>query len=234
VSGVEADDTTIDSDKCKRLLELLDGLPLAIAQAGAYLQESGTRMEKYIQLYEKQWKDLMESQDQDSMPLQDYQQRSVWTTWTISYDAIRAKNPAAANLLLFWACLDNKDMWYELLAEASIRSTNVADWLSEWLPNIAGNEVKFIAAMKLLRNYSLVENVQDLASYTTHPVVHAWAYHVQSEQERTDFTRLAVAVVGMAVPNEQEKDSSSLQRRLLPHAQQCLRWILADSRAGKD
>jgi tetratricopeptide (TPR) repeat protein len=234
VLAVAADDTTTDSAKCQRLLEMLDGLPLAIAQAGAYLQESGAPIEKYIQLYEQQWRELMESHDQDSVALLDYQQRSVLSTWTISYNAIRGKNLAAANLLLLWACLDNKDMWYELLAEAGKRSRDDEDWTSEWLPNIANNEPKFIAAITLLRNYSLVEHVQDQASYSTHPVVHTWAYHIQNEQERTEFIRLAVAVVGWAVPRRSEKEYSILQRRLLPHAQQCSRGILAASRAGKD
>jgi len=38
---VEADDTVTDLAESERLLGLLDGLPLAIAQAAAYLQESG-------------------------------------------------------------------------------------------------------------------------------------------------------------------------------------------------
>ena len=156
----------------EELFRLLDGLPLAIAQASAYLQQSGISVAKYIQLYKQQWKSLMESQDRAGMPLRDYPDRSVWTTWTISYHAIREKSMAAANLLLLWACLDNKDLWYGLLAEADIQSTVVADHLSEWLPNIANNEVEFVAAMQLLRSYSLVEGLQDLAGYATHPVVH--------------------------------------------------------------
>ena len=52
---------------------------------------------------------VMKSRDGADAPLQDYPDRSVWTTWTISYHAIRKKNEATANLLLLWAFLDNKD-----------------------------------------------------------------------------------------------------------------------------
>ena len=175
----------------------------------------------------------MESQDRAGMPLRDYPGRSVWTTWTISYYAIRAKSIAAANLLLFWACLDNKDLWYGLLAEAKIRSTVVADYLSEWLPNIANDEVEFIATMQLLRSYSLVEGLQDLAGYATHPVVHRWAFHIQDEKQRAVFTWLAVVVVGWAVPKILE-EYSGMQRRLLAHAQRCNQWVIrcvSDTRA---
>jgi hypothetical protein len=59
--------------------------------------------------------------------------------------------------------------------------------------------------MQLLRSYSLVEAVQDLASYATHPVVHRWAFHIQDEEQRAVFTWLAVVVVGLAVPRLQRR-----------------------------
>ena len=224
----------IDAVEREALLKLLDGLPLAIAQAASYLRQSGIGIGKYIELYKQQWKDLMESQDRAGTPLYDYPERSVWTTWMISYHAIRAKSIAAANLLLLWACLDNKDIWYSLFAEAGKKSTDVADFLSEWLPNIADNEVKFLEAIQLLRSYSLIEDVQDLTSYSTHPVVHRWAFYMQDEEQRVVFTRLAVVVVGWAVPDKSEKEYATVQRRLLPHAQRCWQWIMgraADAKA---
>jgi hypothetical protein len=72
-----------------RLLQLLDGLPLAIAQAGAYLLESGVGLEMYLHFYEQQWSELMKTDTVANGPVQDYPDRSVWTTWTISYQAIR-------------------------------------------------------------------------------------------------------------------------------------------------
>ena len=207
-------------------MKLLDGLPLAVAQAASYLRQSGISVRKYIELYEQQWKGLMESQDRAGTPLHDYPERSVWTTWMISYHAIRAKSIAAANLLLLWACLDNKDVWYGLFAEAAKQSIVVANSLSEWLPDIASNEFEFLRAIQLLRGYSLVEDVQDLTSYTTHPVVHRWAFHMQDEEQRVVFTRLAVVIVGWAVPDRSEKEHATVQRRLLSHAQRCWQWIV--------
>src|SRR3954470_11130968 len=115
-----ADCPGIESTEREELFRLLDGLPLAIAQASAYLRQSEISVAKYIQLYNQQWKNLMESQERTGAPLRDYPDRSVWTTWTISYDAIRAKCMPAANLLLLWACLDNKDLWYGLLQRAGM------------------------------------------------------------------------------------------------------------------
>jgi len=211
----------------KRLLGLLDGLPLAIAQAGAYLQESGVGVGIYLKFYEQQWKELMASKDQNDAPLQDYPNRSVWTTWTISYNAIREKDQNAANLLLLWAFLDNRDLWHGLLVAACRDSTIVARRLSEWIGDIASSELHFIKAIQLLRNYSLIENVEDQASYATHPVVHRWAYHFQGEVSREELAQLAVVVVGFAIPNRSRRDYSTMQRRLLLHAEVCSRWVLS-------
>ena len=168
----------------------------------------------------------MESQDRAGTPLRYYPERSVWTTWMISYHAIRAKSVATANLLLLWACLDNKDLWYGLFAEASIKFGAVAGCLPEWLSSIIDNEVDFITAMQLLHSYSLAEGVQDVASYATHPVVHRWAFNIQDEEQQAVFTRLAVVVVGWAVRDRSKKEYSGVQRRLLAHAQQCCQWVI--------
>ena len=133
---------------------------------------------------------------------------------------------ATANLLLLWACLDNKDLWYGLLARAGMNSTEVAESLSEWLARVASDEVEFVAAMRLLRSYSLVEGLQDVSGYATHPVVHRWAFHILDKKQRAVFTGLAIAVVGWAVPETSEREYSKVQRRLLAHAQRCAQWVM--------
>ncbi|RYN56964.1 hypothetical protein AA0117_g13226 [Alternaria alternata] len=150
-----------DAAESERLLVLLDGLPLAIAQAGAYLHESGVGLATYLRFYEQQWSALMESDHLANAPLQDYPERSVWTTWAISYQAIRNRHEHTANLLLLWSFLDNKDLWHGLFAAACAASPVATRMLSGWIGDIAGSEIEFSRAMQLLRNYSLVEQVQD-------------------------------------------------------------------------
>jgi tetratricopeptide (TPR) repeat protein len=207
------------------LLVLLDGLPLAIAQAGAYLQESGGGPGTYLRLYEQQWGELMQSDDLDGDPLHDYPSRSVWTTWAISYQAIRNRHEHTANLLLLWSFLDNKDLWHGLFAATCSRSIVAARMLLAWIGDIASSEVKFGRAMKLLRKYSLVEEVTE-TSYATHPVVHQWAHHSQGKRFATELSRLAVVVVGLAVPESSTRDYAALQQRLLLHAQACSSQIV--------
>ncbi|CAN9217260.1 unnamed protein product [Alternaria alternata] len=214
-----------DAAESKQLLALLDGLPLAIAQAGAYLQESGVGLTKYLRFYEQQWSELMASDDLADAPLQDYPERSVWTTWAISYQAIRERHEHTANLLLLWSFLDNKDLWHGLFATACSRSALVAKMLSEWVGDIASSEIKFSRAVQLLCNYSLAEQVQETGSYATHPVVHQWAHYSQGKRFAAELSRLAVVAVGSGVPESSTRDYAALQRRLLLHAQACSRQI---------
>jgi tetratricopeptide (TPR) repeat protein len=224
---VEADNAFADLVEGERLFKLLDGLPLAIAQAGAYLHESGTGLRTYLKFYEQQWKELMESRELADVPLQDYDY-SVWTTWAISYTAVREKHKATANLLLLWSFLDNGDLWHGLFAAACRASTVAARSLLEWIGDMASNKLEFVNAMRLLRNYSLIEDVPGVESYVTHPVVHKWAYHYQGKHFESKLARLAVVVVGWAVPHA-TRDSSAIQRRLLPHAQVCSQWVLVSA-----
>ena len=215
-----------DKTKVEHLLGILDGLPLAIAQAGAYLRESGVSVETYIKFYEQQWKDLMGSEGETDTPLQDYPDRSIWTTWVISYNAIREKHEGIANLLLLWSFLDNKDLWYGLFTMAYQKSTTTRGNLLNWIRSAVSSELGFSQVVRLLCSYSLVEEVEAAASYSTHPVVHKWAYHYQSLDSRKRIGRLAVMVVGWAVPPKSMCDYSAVQRRLLPHVQACSQYVV--------
>jgi hypothetical protein len=79
--------------------------------------------------------------------------------------------------------------------------------------------------MRLLRNYSLVEEVAETSSYATHPVVQQWAQHWQGRSFATELSRLSLVTVGWSVPESSSRDCTISQQRLLPHAQACSRRI---------
>jgi tetratricopeptide (TPR) repeat protein len=223
---IQADEITLDETERDHLLELLDGLPLAIAQAGAYNQTTGSGLTKYISFYKRQWDELMTPGPLNDPTLKDYPDRSVWTTWTISYHVIREKHEHTANMLLLWSFLDNKDLWYGLLSKACQNDWRAAKMLTKWIGKVANSEVQFIGAMRLLRNYSLIEETTGTTSYATHPVVHQWTRNSQGRQFETELSQLALVVVGRDVPLRNAPDYYTLQRRLLPHAQVCFNHVV--------
>ena len=93
-------DTLSDADRQKALdlSLLLDGLPLALDQAGAYIGETGCSLLEYIQLYHKHRKELLERRSERQKLYTDYKE-SVATTWLISFSRVEQQCPAAAKLL---------------------------------------------------------------------------------------------------------------------------------------
>jgi tetratricopeptide (TPR) repeat protein len=217
-------------------LERLSGLPLALTQAAAYIGQTAVNIDQYLEHYDTMWKDLMEQQDK--YPLQEYAERSVLTTWKISYEQVKSQNEAASNLLQLWSFLYTGDLWYEMIACAKeLKAKTVGrDWLTvlaarikglraktivpDWLTVLAKDRLAFDGALRLLTKYSLVEVKTDTTSYAMHSVLHSWCRYLgASEAERGSFQKLALMIVGTMVPAKSTKEYWIFQRRLLPHGQ---------------
>ncbi|KAG9995258.1 hypothetical protein KCU78_g18031, partial [Aureobasidium melanogenum] len=211
------DDSSVDA-----LLEKLGGLPLALTQAGAYISQTAVSINQYLEYYDSTWKVLMELQDE--YPLQEYAQRSVLTTWRISYEQVKSQSEEASNLLQLWSFLYAGDLWYELVAcTKELRPETV---VPGWRTVLAYDKLRFDRALALLIKYSLVEGRTETASYAMHSVLHSWCRYLGgSEIERSSFRKLAVDIVGQMVPAESMQEYWILQRRLLPHGQEILKGI---------
>ncbi|KAH0349174.1 purine and uridine phosphorylase, partial [Aureobasidium melanogenum] len=216
VSGQPARDESKDLES---LLQKLQGMPLALAQAGTYIRHTNMSICEYLDYYNSTWDDLVEAQN--SYPLQEYAHRSMLTTWRISYQQVESQDWEAATLLKLWAFLDPKDMWYELIA-CAIRLESQID-IPEWLSTLAKTHLKFRGALGLLEKYSLVNNGTDNDNYSMHAVLHSWCRHLASTSSKSQvFSELAVSVVAQMLLREDDKDRAALSRRLLPHGQQLL------------
>lgn len=219
--------------EANELMELLDGLPLALAQAAAYMTETGTSFSTYTRLYKEKWPALMDTSDRRRRPLRNYANGSVVTTWTISYTAIQDTNEAAANLLLLWAHLDNKILWHGLLTPLQ-KSAAAAKQSHVWLTEIAFDELKFVEAVGTLRSYSLIEEAEDQSCYSMHPVVHQWALHMQDYTQRTALSRLSILLVAAALTCLGVGDDHWETRlRLFAHTERCYKKVVKDYAANE-
>ncbi|KAH7145554.1 Pfs, NB-ARC and TPR domain protein [Dactylonectria estremocensis] len=211
------------------ILPLLDGLPLALAQAGTYLRETNMEVSTYVKHYRQRWESLMTKQDQ--FPLEQYK-RPMLATWEMSYEQIRSQDPGTADLLKLWAFLDNRDLWYDLIASAPVACTD-SDILKS-LREVTKDELERADAFRLLSRYSLVSaNTrsldsphEDAASYSMHSVLHQWCSRLSVGQEKVTFLGYAAILVASLVPSEDRSASWKLRRRLLPHSNRVYRWII--------
>ncbi|KAI1325074.1 hypothetical protein F5Y16DRAFT_411663 [Xylariaceae sp. FL0255] len=212
-----------DPESINQLLSKLDGLPLGLAQAAAYLRETGMGFACYLQYYEEQWRDLMEYQGTSTLCRAD---RNIATTWLISLRSIQAKNPAAINLLRIWAFLDNKSMFHELLGAAAKPTVKV---FPEWLRLLATDKLKFIEATRVLLSHSMIERAQgESLCFLVHPTVHKCAAEVGiTATERLELIDTAILLIGLVVPKRKSSDYWAVSRKLLPHAAACSHLLIS-------
>lgn len=215
--GLHADESA-DLD---RLFHKLEGMPLALAQAGAYIRHANISIHEYLEYYESTWDDLIA--EQDIYPLPEYAQGSMLTTWTISYQRVECQRPEAANILKLWAFLDPKDMWYELLACAMELQSQIQ--IPEWLSTLAKSRFNLRSAFAILKKYSLVNDGTD-SNYSMHAVLHSWCRHLASMDSVDEaFPELAASIIAQMTPDVSEGSSWILERRLFPHGQQLLSYL---------
>jgi tetratricopeptide (TPR) repeat protein len=205
------------------LVKELDGLPLALSTAGAYLEQVTTSFSEYLRLYKASWLKLQLTSPQ----LSSYEDRSLYTTWQLSFDRIERQNELSAKLLKLWAYFDRQDVWFELLQHGGSADSN-------WVSQLTEDELSFNEAVRVLCNYGLVD--LDLSSdeqirsrvYSMHSCVHSWTIYVLNKEWDEDLARLALCCTASEVPGHDTAKWWLIQRRLLQHAARCAYFIMTD------
>ena len=142
-----------------QLAQRLDGFPLALATAGAYLKHAQLTFVEYLQLYDFKWN----VSNRRLRALPEYSDRTLYTTWMISFDQIEKEDRQVAQLLMLLAYFDNQNVSYKLLHAGTSKSSPA------WLIELTNEPGDFADAMSILSEYCVVE---------THPVTHSYSIHV--------------------------------------------------------
>ncbi|KAJ8126610.1 hypothetical protein O1611_g7025 [Lasiodiplodia mahajangana] len=203
----------IDDPDAVDLAKELDGLPLALATAGAYLEQTSTSFRSYLRLYKESWARLQTS----SPKLPSYEDRTLYSTWQLSFNRVQQENKHAAELLRLWAYFDSQDLWLELLQ--SYKQHRI-----EWIRETTKDELSFSRTVRKLIEYGFVEinsSVDDLIEsrgYSVHSCVHSWMANVLNQEWSVDLARFAVACIASHAPGRDMDKWWVTQRRLLQHA----------------
>ncbi|MBV9012313.1 MAG: tetratricopeptide repeat protein [Pseudonocardiales bacterium] len=83
----------ISDGEADRLAEVLGDLPLAIEQAAAWRAETGMPVAEYLRLFEEKRAEILDTSAPADYPM------SVAAAWNVSFDELRARSPAAFQLL---------------------------------------------------------------------------------------------------------------------------------------
>jgi tetratricopeptide (TPR) repeat protein len=188
------------------LAEALGDLPLALEQAAAYLEQTQTPPEEYLELLGARSRELF------ALGRPATSEQTVATIWTVSLRRLEQEAPAAQDLLNLCAFLAPDDIPRSLLAAHS-----------ELLPDRLSAAVKDRVALQradgALRRYSLVTLDGDAVSL--HRLVQAVTRHTLTLEQTRTWAAAAVRVVRAAFPQAPanvDLDTWPTSARLLPHA----------------
>src|SRR5258708_22891189 len=110
----EASASHSEIDEATTLVVALAHFPLAIDQAGAYIEETGCSLHDYFQIYQKHRYALLARRGKQAA----HYPESVATTWSLSFQHVEETNPAAAELLRLCAFLPPDHIPQELLTQS--------------------------------------------------------------------------------------------------------------------
>ena len=101
-----------DEQTTMDLLQKLTSLPLAIVQAAAYINENQMALFDYTALLDDTEQTIIEILSEEFEDEGRYQEikNPIATTWLISFEQIRSRDPLAAEYLSFMSCVDAKDI----------------------------------------------------------------------------------------------------------------------------
>jgi tetratricopeptide (TPR) repeat protein len=194
----------------------LGGLPLALDQAGAYLEETGMDLAGYWQIYQQHRAELL----RERRGLVTDHPEPVATTWSLSFQRIKEKNPTAADLLRLFTYLAPDAIAEEILTEGAVVFGPVA--VDVFLLN---------QAIEALRAYSLVQRDPKRKTLSIHRLVQAVLKDTQEEMERRSWAEQAMLAINVVFPDValNMAPSTWLQcERLLPHALLAVQYIETD------
>jgi hypothetical protein len=69
-----------------------------------------------------------------------YEDRTLYSTWQVSFEHIKRRNRLSAKLLQLWAYFDNQDLWFELLQHGNSEDP-------DWIRELAEDELSFHGAV---------------------------------------------------------------------------------------
>ena len=184
----------------------LGGLPLALDQAGAYLEETGANLADYLQVYQQHRTDLLQRRG----GLVADHPASVATTMLLSFQRIEGKKPASADLLRLCAYLAPDAIAEEILVEG-------ASQLGPVLAPVAADAFLLNQAIEILRAYSLVRCDPKGKTFSVHRLVQALLQDAQEETEKRIWAKRSILAVNAAFPPAKH-DTWTQCERLLPQA----------------
>ena len=205
-----------------QIAEAVDNLPLAVAQAAAYLHETGVAADEYLGLLHTRADELLAEDAPTGYSV------SLAASWHVAFDRLADDEPAALELLALCAQLAPEPIAFTLF-------TAHPDALPGGLGAVVGDPLAFARLTRLLRTRSLAR--LETNSVQLHRLVQAiLRTRSAGETAEPDMAVAAVTLLRAAVPPDPWDNPGTWPqwRGLLPHVVTATDTSRALDHAGDD
>ena len=235
----------IDQARAKEIATQLDGLPLALDQAAAYLEETGCRLVDYLQLYRQHAPELLRRRGalastrarwfetllcylhfwrrharkllrQGGVLASDHPD-AVASTWVLSFEQIERASSAAAELLKLCAFLHPDRIPEELFVEG-------APELGPALKAVGSEALAWNNALSEILKYSLLQRDTNAGTLEVHQLVQAVLKARMDAATQRRWAKRAVRAIARAFPSVEFSNWARCER-LLPQAHAAMELI---------
>ena len=201
-------------EAARQLVELLGGHPLALDQAGSYIEETGASFNMYVQLYHEERRILLNERGS----LGGEHPETVAVTFEVSFQHACEVCPLAADVLSFCAFLHPDAIPEELLSHDE---------------SLKLNAMTFDKAIVALRCYSLIKRNSEERMLSIHRLVQAVIRDGMDEGSIEQWAERVIAAMATVIP-EAEPVTWESCARLLPHALVYANHTASSQRASED
>ncbi|HLV99086.1 MAG TPA: tetratricopeptide repeat protein [Ktedonobacterales bacterium] len=203
LAGVEA----ADYQRARTIVHLVDALPLALDQAGAYIEESGCGLQDYLERYHTRRAILLNRRGRLAVD----HPESVGATLSLSFMQVEQVNPAAVHLLLLCAFLDPDAIPEELFPAL----VDARDALPQ--PEVT-SPLELDSALAALRRYSLIRRNPATKTLVIHRLVQAILQESMTKETQRYWAERVVRAISRAFPDVYEPVSWSVCQRFWTQA----------------
>ena len=205
-----------DRQAAQDLAGILDGLPLALEQAAAYIQATGNTLAGYLDLFRQRRAEMLARGEPTGYD------KTVASTWGLAFDRLQ-EGAGAVGLLRLLAFLAPEAVPLRLLLQPRPwLAGQLGDQVAPVLVPLLEDRLAAGDAIAALRRYSLVTPAGD-GSVSVHRLVQAVTADRVPAELAGEWQQAAAALVEDAIPNDTTlPETWPVCAALLPHAQAAL------------
>jgi tetratricopeptide (TPR) repeat protein len=217
---IDRQKTAEDEAQARLLADLLDGLPLALEQAAAYVNHNQISLARYLRAWESERERVLGWFDPKTMqyPL------PLAMTWQATFERL---SPTAQAILTLCSFLATEPIPDAMIETCEARVCSAVEMLPERTAQV-GEEAPLLDALAELAAYSMI--IRQEGAFTLHRLVQEVLRSGAARERAHDWIETAAWLVADFAPTEIAGDvrTWTVWKLLRPHAEAVVAWADAE------